>query len=492
MTEEHLSETRLPKFFSSSFSKQFINDFREKFRKINRENFSFNLLIVMFLLSFGILVRLLLAYHFRLEFYTGDALENIWLRDVEPNPLGYPIVGFNDFSYYYRSWVSAWYNDQWNPYIWVGEEFIRDSPLYLYSYTPFFLYVLALFYRPSFHVLWLAFPLIASDAACASVVYLILRKTVKGTKSISISFFAGMFIALAPINLLYNGVYFLNPGPVSLFTLLAIYFVIDKKWWQCFFWLAIATLTKQNALFLTYPLFMMMLGSKISRKSIKRAFSESIMNALFFVIIFLLGSMPWIIISPKYYIYHLAIPGKYLSLSTIVEDPGARCIPFSVALQSIGIKGWILDIVAFGVNSMFLLIFSATIISILLLWRAYTNKLTKNGVLELITLYLILSHLFLPRGVFKFYTAYFIPFIAAVLINSITKISKNKIILPLSLILISALFFGSNLWLIIIDRVYFPLILFGLCIIIALLGLTRIYIQLNINKRLKKTNYLLY
>lgn len=489
MTEEQLTESRLTKLLNSSLRKHFENDFREKLTKTNMKNFSLNFSIVIFLLSFGILIRLLLAYYYRLEFYTGDALENIWLRDVKQNPLGYPVVGFNDFSYYYSSWVTAWYNDNWNPYIWVGAEFIHDSPLYIYSYTPFFLYFLAIFFRPNFHILWLAMPLIATDATCACLVFLILRKIVKGTKSIAISFFAGLVMALAPINLLYNSVYFLNPGPVSLLTLLAIYFAIDNKWWQCFFWLAIATLTKQNALFLTYPIFMMMLGNKMNRTSIKRAIGESLMNVLFFVILFIIGSMPWIIISPRYYIYHLAIPGKYLSLSTIVEDPGARCIPFSVALQSIGIKGWFLDIVAFGVNSMLLMLLMASIVSFILLWRSFTNKITKSGFLELITIYLVLSHLFLPRGVFKFYTAYFIPFIIIGFFNSITKISKNNIFLASGLLIVSIIIFGCNLWLIIIERIYFPLILFGLCIILSLLGITRVFLPINKGKQNLKSIY---
>ncbi|NHJ38595.1 MAG: hypothetical protein FK731_01085, partial [Asgard group archaeon] len=434
MTEEQTTTSRLTKFLNSSLTNNFTKDFREKFNKINWNNFSLNFSIILFLLAFGILVRLLLAYYFRIEFYTGEAFANVWLRDVEVNPQGYLVFGFNDFSYYYSSWVTAWYNDDWNPYMWVGEEFIRDSPLYLYSYTPFFLYFLAIFYRSNIHIIWLAMPLITTDAACACLVFLILRKIVKGTKALSISFFAGLIMTLAPINLLYNGVYFLNPGPVTFLTLLAIYFAIDNKWWQCFFWLAIATLTKQNALFLTYPLFMMMLGEKVNRTSIKRAIGESFMIAFFFIFIFLWGSMPWLTISTKYYIYHIAIPGKYLSLSTIVEDPGARCIPFSVALQSIGFKGWFLDIIAFGVNSMLSMTLIASVISIIFLWRSSKNKLTKSAFLELITIYLITSHLFLPRGVFKFYTTYFIPFIIIGLIISISEIFKNNTSLIFGLI----------------------------------------------------------
>ncbi|NHJ47196.1 MAG: hypothetical protein FK733_05355 [Asgard group archaeon] len=472
----------------NSFSKRFTHDIQEKFSNKNWNAIATNLVVIAFLISFGILVRLLLAYYFKLEFLR-ETSTSIWNRVVQKNPLDIPIGGFDDFSYYYEAWTTAWYDSNWYPYPWVDINIIRDSPLHIYSYTPFFLYILSIFYRPGSHILWLALPLVAADSACAGMVYLILRKLIKGSNSFALSFFGALLMILAPINLIYNGVYWLNPGPMTLFTLIAIYFAIDGKWWQCFFWLAIATMTKQNALFLAYPLFMAMLGSKLTKNSIKRAVTESIMNALLFCFIFVVGSFPWLFITPKYYIYHLAIPGKDLLLDTSVIDPEDLCIQFSVALQSIGISGWFLDIIAFGVNSMLLMIVTASVIAVYLLWSTYKNRLSKLGLIESITIYLILTHLFLPRGTFKFYTTYFIPFIIIALITSVDKLTNKKIFQAIGIIGISLLFFGSNIWLLIVERIYFPLIPFGICLIIGLLYIGRIIVnRINKNQFLEKVN----
>jgi hypothetical protein len=172
-------------------------------------------------------------------------------------------------------------------------------------------------------------------------------------------------------------------------------------------------------------------------------------------------------------------------LNTSIFDPADRAIQFSFVLQSIGISGWFLDIIAFGINSMLLMIVTASTITVILIWRAYKNKLTKLGIIEIITIYIILTHLFIPRGIFKFYTPFFIPFIIVTFITSVVGLSDKKILQTLGLIGISLLFFGSNVWLLKIERMYFPLILFGLCLIIGLLGIGR-----NVISRINQIKFL--
>ena len=352
------------------------------------------------------------------------------MRDVAFNPQGYQFHGFDDYSYYYVNWTKAWYEGDWYPYHW-GDRL--EDPLFNYSYPPLYLYFITLFWRPGMNTLWIAFPLILTDSLCAGMVYLIIKQFIKEDSSLSIALFGGFLMILAPLNIIYNGTYWLNPGPVTLITLIAIYFAIKKKWWQTFFWLGLATLTKQNALFLSYPLFLTMLGTKLSEKSTKKAIIESIMSGLLFVFILIVGSFPFVILSPKLYIFHNAIPGKALSLDSVIEEPYFKCINFAYALLQIGFGGIILDFFAFGVNSMLLFYLSSSLISLILLWRSYRNKLTNIGFVELITSYIILTHLFLPRGMFKFYTTYFTPFYLLAFLLSLVKMSKKDIILGINL-----------------------------------------------------------
>lgn len=456
-------------------------DFKEKLCKRDWTNFSFNLASVITITSIAILARFLLAFYFRINYPADDTITNPWLRDVLFNPLNFEFFGFNDYSHYYLEWARAWQENNWYPYQWISD--IHSSPLYNYSYPPLFLYILSLFWRPGMNQIFVALPLILSDSLCAGMVFLILRKIIKNENSIIIAFFGSMLLVIGPLNLIYNGVYWLNPGPVALFTLIAFYFAIQNKWWQAFFWLAVATMTKQNALFLAYPLFMAMLGSKLKHKSIKRTLIESIMNALLFVFICVAVSLPYSIITPRYFLYHLAVPGKFLSLDAIITEPGYRCITFSYALSKINAPEWLLAFFAFGVNSMFLMIFTSSVISVIIFWLAYKRKQHEIPFLQWIAIYLTTSHLFLPRGIFKFYTPYFMPFLLIALIISLSNLLKNKLLLAGYLLIISVVFIGSNIWILLIARGYFPLILAALCLIIGIFGLVGVFIHPIIRKR---------
>jgi len=109
----------------------------------------------------------------------------------------------------------------------------------------------------NFNCIYLTPPsfLIANGWDFDEMLNLILKNIINNKHNRGIAIFGGVLMALAPINVIYDGIYWLNPGPVTLLTMIAFYFAIKKKWWQTFFWLALATMTKQNALFFAYPVF---------------------------------------------------------------------------------------------------------------------------------------------------------------------------------------------------------------------------------------------
>jgi hypothetical protein len=446
--------------------------FQEFFNEKQWSEISYDIVLVILIIGFALFIRLLLAYQFRVK-YGYSAISNPWNRGLPFNVEGVYIEGFADFGHYYKSWITGWFEEHWYPFEWAEPIDKMD----FYSYPPIFLYFLVLIWRPGMSELWMAFPMIIADAACAGAVYLIIKQLFNSEQRRPLAFLGGFLMGIAPINVIYDGVWWLNPGPVTLFTIIAFYFAMKQQWWQSFFWLALATMTKQNALFFTYPLFLTMLGSKVRQKQLGDAIIESIMNALLYVFTAIIVSFPWIVISPSQYVRHMLFPGKSIELTTTIVDPAPnQCVSFSRSLQEIGIGGWLLDFFAFGTNSMFLMVFVASIIAVSMSWRAYDEAFTKVEFFEWIAPYTIAAHIFMPRGVYKFYTAYYVPMILIALLGSFAAVSSKKRDLMITLPIAMGLFLGFNIGLLLINRFLVPFFLFIVALTIALIAVVRSYI----------------
>lgn len=449
-----------------------LQDIKDWVQKKDWAEFGLNTTIIIFLITLGILVRLLLAYNYRLD-YAALSSDIIWNRHVNFTANNVVLEGYGDFPFFYYNWIKAWFEEGWYPFT-DWRLTVPGNPLYYYSYPPIFLYFLVAIWRPGMINLWMAFPMILADTACAGVVYLILREIIKGEHSRFIAIIGGVVMTLSPINIIYNGVYWLNPGPVTLFTLISFYFVVKRKWRNAFFWLAIATMTKQNAMFFTYPLFMIMLGEKVKNEGVKKGLLESIMIAIYYIVICLCCSVPWILITPIHYGAHLLFPGQFLSLgSEIVEPIINNTIQLSWSFKQLNMADWFVNFIAFGINSMFLMILAASIIAIFLFWRTNRKKLDNVEFFEWIAIYTVLTHILMPRGVYKFYSAYYMPIILVALIGTFTYYTKKSILTSASVLVAIGLFFGFSFWHLAIDRYLTPSILFLASIIIGILAALR-------------------
>jgi len=470
----------------TDFGKQSFIQIREKITSQNWTNIGFNAVVILTLVSFAMLVRIFAAYYFREYFFLSDSYA-IWNRDVRFSPNLVPLEGFHDFRYFYYNWTNAWYTSDWNPYTaWQETALNEGDPLYLYSYPPVFLYMILSVWRPGMVNFWIAFPIILSDALCSGVIYLIIKNLFKDRLSISYAIFGGILFALSPINIIYNGVYWLNPGPVTLFTMLAFYFVIKKKWASAFFWLAIATMTKQNAMFFTYPIFFMMLGSKLQNESVKKTIFDGLLMIFLFLFVCFICSIPWIFINPLNYSVHLIYPGKRMYLTSVIDIPESNnTIEFSYSLMMLGFQGWFLDFVAFGINSMLFMIASASIIAIVILWRTYKKKMDTIEFFEWMAVYMIITHIFMPRGVYKFYSAYYMPLILIAILGSLVYYTKTWKTSIISVLGTSILFMWFSFNHLLVHRFFTPSFLFLITLIILTLLATRMVFKAW---RLKKVN----
>lgn len=317
------------------------------------------------------------------------------------------LEGYQDFRLAYVPLVSNFT---------AGKMPYRD---FHYAYPPLFLYLLTPFALVQLPPWTMALPLFAFDVASVILVYLIACKLMTHGEA----FIASLAFAMAPINLWYNDFLWLNPPPMTFFILLAIYAFLSEKYGTSFVCLAIATLFKQIA-FSLYPIFLVALLNRSDRRAV-------IKNALLYGVICFLGSLPYIVTIPRYYLWLLGVPGIGSGWSPVkftyyFGSPTSLAIVFGEdAYDPAKPLLWVALILSF----------------VFLSWRIYKTKIVDGiGFVASVLNALLLFHIFFPRGIYKYYYASITPFHAMFIRN------RRAILL----------FLGLNLLLLIIPRYLTP------------------------------------
>lgn len=221
-----------------------------------------------------------------------------------------PISGaWEDYTYAYIPTVQA-FRGGYLPY--------RD---FFHAYPPLFLYVLTAFsVIPHF---WsMALPLVVSDALTVFPVYLIARR-LSGERE---AFLASLLFALAPVNLFFVDLLWLNPPLATLFLLLSVHHLLEGRHDESAITLALSIGFKQTAL-LALPIILLFLAKKTSRKNVLRYF-------LMVAALCLAFSVPYIFLEPKRYLYSIFrvplgawgdLPDNYFQLG-FTNPPGSGTI----------------------------------------------------------------------------------------------------------------------------------------------------------------------
>lgn len=157
-------------------------------------------------------------------------------------------------------------------------------PLFLYSMLPF--YNLAGGYAASI-------PIVLADALTAPVVFLIVRKF--STERVALA--AGMAYALSPVSLINEGYIWLSPQPMTLFLLLSVYLLQDRKPVLSSLALAIAVMFKQEAAFVV-PAFLvfMVINYRASVAKAAGVFTVTVVGVL----------SPFLVEAPRALLNHTA------------------------------------------------------------------------------------------------------------------------------------------------------------------------------------------
>jgi hypothetical protein len=162
---------------------------------------------------------------------------------------------------------------------------------FFYAYPPLFLYAQTAFsYLPL--PSWSgAIPLVASDALTVVPVYLIARKFVGERGSLLTS---ALFI-LAPTNLYYVDYLWLNPPLTTLFLMVSLYLLLERRYDLSALLLAVSVGFKQTALFALPVILLVVWRGEKGRRGAARYFGIALLVCLLF-------SLPYLFISPGAYL----------------------------------------------------------------------------------------------------------------------------------------------------------------------------------------------
>lgn len=181
--------------------------------------------------------------------------------------------------------------------------FLNGSAAYnlpiVYNYPPLFLYTLSAFALVK--IIWFpAMPLVLTDALTVIPIFLIVKNYLTNGNS-KLAFAVSLTWIVNPLNLFYNDLMWLNPGPTTLFLMVSLYFLLRGNHIVSAAALAISTGFKQINV-LMFPIFLIFILRA-------KGFSKSMLYyAFIYVGLLILISLPYLYQNPQQYLWALQLP----------------------------------------------------------------------------------------------------------------------------------------------------------------------------------------
>lgn len=405
---------------------------RRCFRLINKKE--------TFLFILALIIRIIAATLFKKYI---DLPFNLW---------GFETEGFNDFEYFYQTWVKNFISLKWYPYSYGN----TIDALNWYSYPPFFLYLISFFGLVSSR--FSAIPIVILDAGCVVLVYKILNLFIPSKRI----YIPSIIFCFSVINIFYIGIYWLNPAPMTFFLLLSIYYLIKKNNHLSIIFYMTSIMMKQTALY--YGLIFMSLY--LGEKQVKNWWKP-----IFLIIsLFIIFSIPYIILTPINYFRHLLVSPIPTSIIQLTPPKGHEPITFSHFLvYGLNINSNSIQILNMFVNTYFLITFSTSVISSYSIFALKTKKLKEQSIIFLFMINGFLMYMFQPRGLYKYYLTNLMPLQFIAMLLEIDRLNISK----LKKYLFIFLYISYTMSIIIVPRLYTPIILFMFLIFIVMLKISR-------------------
>ena len=321
------------------------------------------------------------------------------------------VEGYSDFTYYYMNFVRRFVQG----YLPYTEQLYLVNGMQTYIYPPLFLYILGAFsFLPSealfpnliiesfmlgrsLDFLRVGFTFIVFDLATCVVIYLTARRL---SSNRFIPLVAVLLFAFNPISLWWGDYLWLSTPIHTFFLVLGFYYLVREEMLWAVVWITVAAMVKQTAALLL-PLVLFMEW----RQSLDRFFTAVAIA----VALVLLVSLPYIALFPITYLEALtAGMGPYWFYEALPQVTH----PVPVSVLAVGwpepFKFIAITMVYHGIPwYAFLALFW---ISGILIAEQSGQQFTDEVLLVTLLLSLA-SHIFFPRGLYKFYLIALLPFL---------------------------------------------------------------------------------
>ena len=431
-------------------------------------------LILVFLISLIIQITLLIIFQ-TFNWVSQHAINKPWFK-VLMNIL----EPYSDYRYWYQGFAKQFFNENWLPYFNTptNPNKYKNIILYLidiilgnqnlsFIYPPFFFYSIII---PAFINIELIFlPLLLANVLLPIVVYKFLSNFTKKR----VAEWGFIATALSPLLIFYNGGLLLNTSYVTLFFIIALYFMYKKKFIKAIVFLSVACLFKQTTIFFFLPFLIYAVLVSTEKESVHIHFvyiKKLLKYSGILVGILFLGSLPWIILDPVNYIESL-MADQSLTLNPQFNLPDYSFpIKWYSFLIQFGAPYWLLYILGF-LTFTFIGILLIEIIAIFMLYNwGRKDSLDWLKFLDLIVYTAFMSHLFFPRGVYKYYFTFHVPLIILwICFHFKDKLVDNDFLRKLWLFL----FISVSFVILIFPRIYYLIIIWILFFIIVKISLTQ-------------------
>lgn len=367
--------------------------------------------------SISLLIQIILVIGF---FYFN------WISQISQDSLFYEFLRtslepYQDFQIWYKSFVENLLYEDWVPYTYFFPDIEEYSNWfsylwdlfvgirqYYYVYPPFFLYILV--FPGLFDINLIFIPLLIATNLLPIIIYKFLSTHCNGNVA-EWGFLATIF---CPLLIFYNGGLLLNTSLVSLFFMMTLYLVSKNKFKSACILLSISFLFKQIVIFFILPMlaYMVIQSSKNKEgKFIITYFKNLLIYSIIIIGTSLLGSLPWIIINPRGYINSIFVTQGFTFIPNFQIPNHNSPVHWYSFLAGLNLPYWILYILGFLTFSFIGIIIIEIIIVVLLHYYYYQKTLNWLRFLDIIVYTAFLTHLFFPRGVYKYYFSFHIPIV---------------------------------------------------------------------------------
>ncbi len=372
-------------------------------------------LILIFLISLIIQIALLIVFQV-FSWVSQHSSNNSWfiflMNTLEP---------YADYKYWYQGFAKQFFYENWLPYfnLPTNPNKYRNLLLYIvdiilgnqnlsFIYPPFFFYSIII--PASININFVFFPLLLANLLLPIVVYKILDKN----KKKKVAEWGFITSALSPLLIFYNGGLLLNTSYVTLFFVIALYFVSKKRFIWSIVFLSVACLFKQTTVFFFLPflIYIVLVSTERESNHIHFIYFKKLLKYSGILIgILFLGSLPWIILEPSNYLESLMADQSLTFIPQFILPEYNFPVKWYSFLIQFGAPYWLIYILGF-LTFTFIGIVLIEIIAMFMLFKWKRNgSLTWLNFLDLIVYTAFMSHLFFPRGVYKYYFTFHVPLV---------------------------------------------------------------------------------